>query len=203
MLYVLLAILRSLRHRLPEMTDADLLEQYRQGGDELLMGELYKRHMHLILGVCMKYLKDETRAQDAVMDIFEKLLTELRKQEIEHFKSWLYMVAKNHCLMQLRSGQTAQKHYNGYSQFFQQLMETDGAVHLNNEDGQEDIFRLLELGLSELKPEQQDCINLFYLEGKSYQEVEQITGFNDKQVKSYIQNGKRNLKLYIERNSEQ
>ena len=53
--------------------------------------------------------------------------------------------------------------------------------------------------LEELNPEQKQCLILFYLEKKSYQEISENTGFSLMQVKSYIQNGKRNLKILLDK----
>ena len=174
--------------------DARLLHRYVQTGDLKYLGQLYDRYLPLVYGVCLKYLQDEAASQDAVMQIFEKLTVSLRRAEVQHFKSWLYTVAKNHCLMQLRS----QKLYrNGQ-------VSSDTLINVAASDGasedqalMEARWMLVEQGLESLPAEQQRCIQLFYLEQKSYQEITSATGYELKKVKSYIQNGKRNLKIFV------
>lgn len=184
------------------LSDEALAEQYRNTGDRQLAGELYKRTTHLVLGICMKYLKDPHQAEDAVMDIYEKLLNDLRTHEVQHFKSWLYMVSKNHCLMKLRKDQTQLKRHDGYEDFVKAVMENEEQPHLNGTDTGEEAMQKLEKALQELKDGQRECVILFYLDGKSYKDIVDQTGYSDKQVKSFIQNGKRNLKLIMEQDHE-
>lgn len=176
--------------------EANLLAEYYQSGDLNLLGQLYEPYMHLIYGVCLKYLKDQTKSEDAVMQIFESLIKKLRMHHVANFKSWLYTVAKNHCLMQLR---TSERDIVFIDEAF---MESAEIPHQNNkEDFPEEQLQLMEKCIAELNPEQQQAIRLFYLEEKCYKDIVEITGFDLKKVKSYIQNGKRNLKICMERNS--
>ena len=157
------------------------------------IGILLQRYTLLLLGVCMKYLKDETEAKDCVQQIFLKVLTEAPKYKIEFFKSWLYMVAKNHCLMRLRD-----KGAKGVKELTENNLtetETDKQELLQNEM----TYELLEEAMKELNEEQRICVNLFYLQKQSYQQITERTGYNLMQVKSYIQNGKRNLKIILEK----
>lgn len=175
--------------------EAKLLAAYYQSGDLNLLGQLYEPYMHLIYGVCLKYLKDQTKSEDAVMQIFESLIKKLRIHHVDNFKSWLYTVAKNHCLMQLRS---LEKDIVFIDESF---MESAEISHQSNKDEfPEEQLQLMEKCIEELKPEQQQAIRLFYLEEKCYKDIVDITGFDLKKVKSYIQNGKRNLKICMERN---
>jgi RNA polymerase sigma-70 factor (ECF subfamily) len=186
--------------RYDHITDQELLEYYYADNNQEWIGILLQRYTLLLLGVCMKYLKDETEAKDCVQQIFLKVLTELPKYKIEYFKSWLYMVAKNHCLMRLRD-----KGAKSVKELTDQNLaenETDKQELLQNEQ----TYDLLEEAIRELSEEQKVCVNLFYLQKKSYQQIVEQTGFNMMQVKSYIQNGKRNLKIILERklkNSQQ
>lgn len=180
------------------ITDQELLEKFANDQNNEWLGILLKRYTLLLLGVCMKYLKNEEEAKDSVQQIFLKVIQEIPRYKIEYFKSWLYMVAKNHCLMRLRSKQgkvTAE--INDRLQL-QAEEETNHSHLLKNEQS----YALMEVSLKELNPEQQQCVTLFYLEKKSYQEVSDYTGFSLLQVKSYIQNGKRNLRILIERKTE-
>lgn len=156
----------------------------------------------MVLGLCFKYLKDEDEAKDAVMQIFEKLMRDLLKHEVQYFKSWLYTFSKNHCLMIIRSRQSKLKKEMDLKVHASSFMETDTSGHLNVYEAKEEELGALEKALEELNHEQSTCIRLFYLKEKSYQEVAQITGYTMNEVKSFIQNGKRNLKLKLEKNSE-
>ena len=180
-------------NRYDHITDQELLEHYYTDNNQEWLGVLLQRYTLLLLGVCMKYLKDETEARDCVQQIFVKVLTEAPKYKIEYFKSWLYMVAKNHCLMRLRDkGAKAVKELTDQNVAEQ---ETDRQDLLQNER----TYELLEESMLELNEEQKICVHQFYLQKKSYHQIAEQTGFSLMQVKSYIQNGKRNLKIILER----
>ncbi len=174
-------------------TDNELIAKYKSTGDNSLVGELYKRYSHLVYGVCLKYLKNEEEGKDAVLQIFENLLTDLKKHEIANFKSWLHSVSRNHCLMFLRKQQTQLKRVNEYEATYQheETFSAPFAVHEKEEN--EVMLTKLEEAMTGLKEEQRICIELFFLKEKCYNEVADITGYDIKKVKSYIQNGKRNL----------
>jgi RNA polymerase sigma-70 factor (ECF subfamily) len=182
-----------------QQADEALLEAYRKLGEPEYLAELYRRHLHLALGVCMKYLKDAAAAQDAVADVFEKLAKDLRDKEVEQFKPWLYTVTKNHCLQLLRKEQVQVGRTKEYTQFLESVMETEVEPHLHKEDEKELLLQRLETSIEALNPDQRQCIVLFYIEGKSYKEIVDQMGLTDMQVKSHIQNGKRNLKNLIEK----
>lgn len=175
------------------ITDTELLDYFYADGNQEWVGVLLQRYTLLLLGVCMKYLKDETEARDAVQQIFLKVLTEVPKYKIAYFKSWLYMVAKNHCLMRLREkGSKATREL------------TDNSASVDEPEKQELLqaevtYDLLEQALKELNEEQRRCVTLFYLQKLSYQQIVERTGYSLLQVKSFIQNGKRNLKIIIEK----
>lgn len=178
--------------------DQSLITDYRQNGDLEVLGQLYGRYMHLVYGLCLKYLKDEEKSKDAVMQIFEQLISKLKIHEVSNFKSWLYALARNYCLMELRS---SGKHE--FVQIEENFMEKDAFVHLDIEDAREGKLTVMEKCIEKLPQEQRETINLFYLEQKCYKEVADITGYDLNKVKSYIQNGKRNLKICIEKNGEE
>ena len=144
----------------------------------------------------MKYYKDREESKDAVMQIFEKLVTTLKSHEVEHFKSWLYVTARNHCLMALRS-----RKGRNFEEISPSLMESDNLLHLEDEPEMEANLSKLEKCIESLINEQKQCVQLFYLQQKCYREISQSTGFDDNKVKSYIQNGKRNLKICMEQNA--
>ena len=178
-----------------ELTDRDLLQRFYQSRDNEWLGVLLQRYTLLLFGVCMKYLKNEEEARDCVQQVFVKTIDELHKYEVHNFKSWLYLVTKNLCLMKLR-GQKGKKSV--------ELAEKDLARAEDPEDvssylEKEKLLEILQQGIEQLQPEQKQCVTLFYLEKRSYQEICSITGFNNLQVKSHIQNGKRNLRLFVEK----
>jgi len=177
--------------------ELEMLAEYRSTGDLELLGKLYEQYMPLVFGLCLKYFKDEEQSKDAVMQIFEELVKKLRVHEVANFKAWLYTLSRNHCLMILRS---SSKHE--MLSIDDNFMENEAFVHLNLEDDTEEKLSIMAKCLEDLPAEQKASINLFYLEQKCYKEVADQTGFDLNKVKSYIQNGKRNLKICIEKNSE-
>jgi len=186
------AFLKNISHN--SLTDKELVALYKESGDMAVLGELYQRYMELVYGVCLKYFKETETAKDGVIQIFEELVTKLRKHEVDNFKGWLHQVAKNHCLMQLRTPRNLKT-----VEFKTELVQNEENVHLNGVLEKEENFEKLEYCLSTLTPEQQEAIRLFYLEGKCYNEIVEITGQEWNQVRSFIQNGRRNLKICMER----
>lgn len=184
--------------QLHTLEDLQLIARYKQTDDNSCVGILFQRYTHLIMGVCMKYLKDEDAAEDASMQIFEKLLKDLKKHEVQQFKAWLHMVCKNYCLMQLRSGSAKMKRDREMHKDLASFMESDIELHLTLENTKEVQLTFMEECIKGLNQEQKLCIELFFLQEKSYQEVTEMTNYNMNNVKSYIQNGKRNLKNCIE-----
>jgi RNA polymerase sigma factor (sigma-70 family) len=176
-------------------SDEELVGLYKNSGELAIVGELYNRYTALTFGVCLKYLKDREESRDAVMQIFERLIVTLKDHEITQFKGWLYVTARNHCLMQLRAGKN--KNFEEISPF---LMESGDDLHLQDGPEIESNLSKLDRCIEILVPEQQQCVKLFYLEKKCYKEITEITGFDLNKVKSYIQNGKRNLKICMEKN---
>jgi RNA polymerase sigma-70 factor (ECF subfamily) len=177
------------------ISDTQLLDSFYTSRDNHWLGILLQRYTLLLLGVCMKYLKNEEEAKDCVQQVFLKAITELHKYKVEYFKSWLYMVAKNHCLMKLRD-----RHARTPVEIREQMAitpEEDPGLALHLEKDQQ--LEMMNDCLQELSKEQKQCVTLFYLEKRSYTEIAENTGFSLMQVKSYIQNGKRNLKILLER----
>jgi len=184
-------------------SDNELITEYKITKNNVLVGILYKRYSHLVLGLSLKYLKDEDEAKDAVMQIFEKLLSDLLKFNIEYFKSWLYSFSKNHCLMIIRTKQSKLKKEMDLQIHADSFMETESSSHPNTVIEKEIQYTKLEKAIEELNEDQRKCIKLFYLKERSYNEIADETGYTLNEVKSFIQNGKRNLKIKLEKNSEQ
>jgi len=176
------------------LTDTELVSLYKKAGDLTVLGQLYQRYMDLVYGVCLKYFKESEKAKDAVMHIFEELIVKLKKHEVENFKSWLYQVAKNHCLMQLRTPRNLKT-----IELPESLMQSDENVHLDGVMEKEENFQRLEYCLTTLSDDQRKAVQLFYIEGKCYNEIVELMGQEWGQVRSYIQNGRRNLKICMEK----
>lgn len=177
------------------MTDSELLAQYKENGELPLLGELFTRYQSLVYGVCLKYLKDHDDAKDAVMQLFEKLISTLMTYEVENFKSWLYVTARNHCLMQIRARKSKLT-----QEFSPDFMENQLLLHPEEEPDLEGNLTRLEECIETLINEQKQCVQLFFLKERCYKDIATDTGFELNQVKSFIQNGKRNLKICMERN---
>lgn len=180
------------------LTDAELVIQYQASGDLETLATLYQRYMEQLYGVCFKYLKEPEDARDAVMQIFEQLTVKLKKHRVENFRSWLYTLAKNHCLMQLRTPRNLKTIH-----LTEDGMHSGEEMHLNGIPEQEDNLRKLEKCLQTLVPDQKQAVELFYLQQKCYREIAEITGLDWNKVRSSIQNGRRNLKLCMEKNITQ
>ena len=176
------------------ITDDELLQKFYVGHDNKWLGILLPRYTLLLLGVCMKYLKNEEDAKDCVQHVFLKVIDELHKYKVDYFKSWIYMIVKNNCLMILRNKGKVPLELN------EQITKgpPDVVVDIVSLIEKDILLTKMQKCLLDLNGEQQQCVTLFYLEKKSYTEISDITGFSMMQVKSYIQNGKRNLKLMME-----
>lgn len=183
-------------------SDTELIDLYKETGEAWYAGELFQRHTKLIAALAYNYLKDPIETEDAVMDVFEILLTDLKQYEVRNFKAWLYSVTKNHCLKKKRAVAKERQTKEGM------VASNAPVLGMNaDEEREEALLRnahldQLEEALQELSEEQKRCVELFFLKEKSYKEVSDITGFTMKQVKSYLQNGKRNLKGQLLRKIE-
>ena len=184
-----------------DKNDEELLEEFTSSGSLEVLGELYSGYMHLVYGVCLKYLKNREDSMDSVMQIFEKLITDIPKQKIENFRSWLHVVTKNYCLMQLRSGKSYDEKFSEWVQDQETFMENSNYLHPIDDEKYDNKEALADC-IERLKTEQKECIRLFYYESRCYSEIAMNLGIDEKKVKSHLQNGKRNLKLCIEEKYE-
>jgi RNA polymerase sigma-70 factor (ECF subfamily) len=185
--------------KINDKADDELLTEFRSVGDLEVLGELYSRYIHLVYGVCLKYLKEREEAKDSVMQIFEKLIIEIPKHNIENFKGWLHVVTKNYCLMQLRSNKSEKEKFSEWINDPAVFMETVTDLHpLDEDENSELMVKALEDCMDRLKEEQKKCIRQFYFENRCYNEISVNLGLDEKKVKSHLQNGKRNLKICLE-----
>jgi RNA polymerase sigma factor (sigma-70 family) len=185
------------KKQIQTFSDEELIEKYKEGKNNVFLGELFERYIRFVFLISMKYLKDQELSKDMSMMVFEKLSDDLLRFEIKNFKSWLHIVVRNSCFMHLRrdkqmiflslEGKNDLKNY----------METGHELHPMDTNNAEIRIEQLEKAINTLDAEQKICIELFYLKEKSYKEVTELTGYSMNQVKSHIQNGKRNLKNYL------
>lgn len=180
-----------------DQSDKELVDLFRKTGDMEVLSILFQRYMDLLYGVCLKYLKEPETAKDAVMQLFEELSRKLPKHEVDNFKSWLYTLGKNYCLMQLRTPRNLKT-----TEFNPDGVYSGEETHLNGVMQKEENLQRLERCLQTLSGEQKTTVELFYLQNKCYKEIAETTGIEWNKVRSHIQNGKRNLKLCMEKQQE-
>ncbi len=185
----------SKKRKYRRMSDEELLFHYNAKQNNFILGEFYTRYVHLVLGVALKYAKNKPDAEDLCMIVFEKLSNRILRAEIKNFKSWLYVVTKNEVFMFLRKKKI---HLNDKEIEIEDT--TDPPI--DTFEIKENNLNLLEQMVQTLKSEQRDCIELFYIQQKSYNEIAEILVLDIKKIKSAIQNGKRNLKIKLEQSEE-
>jgi RNA polymerase sigma-70 factor (ECF subfamily) len=183
-----------MKKNLSTYTDEELLELYNNSRRQEYFGQLYSRYIPLLYGLCLKYLQEAAKAEDAVMQLFEDLMPKIFNYEIRIFRTWIYSVAKNHCLQLLRKNEREIS-----VDFTVQVMESDEIIHLFEEEDNTEKVAALNRCLEKLPDPQRISILKFFMEEMSYTDIADLTGFQLKSVKSYIQNGKRNLKICIEK----
>lgn len=184
---------------LRSLSDEELLNLYYDSRDSQWLGHLLQRYTLMLLGVCLKYLKQEEAARDSVQQVFLKVIPELDKYRVTYFKSWIYQIAKNHCLMQLRE----QKKWGVTIPADEVPIAGDVSVDADFWQTREAQFQQLSTALQLLGAEQRRCVTLFYLEKQSYRQISATTGYAVPLVKSYIQNGKRNLRIALKQTQKE
>jgi len=178
-------------------SDEYLISEYLNTKNLEILGELYQRYTYMVYGVCLKYYKDREESKDAVMHIFERLIEEIEKHEVENFRAWLYVMTKHYCLRQLQKKNSSSKKFKQF--YNEKIMESTIELSPIDEIPEKDLSSALRECIEKLKIEQKNCIELFYLKEKCYQEVSEELSIPLNKVKSYIQNGKRNLKICLEK----
>jgi len=188
-----MGIIKSIRTS--PLSDAELLEIYQQDLQQETLAQLFLRYHELVYGTCIKYLGDQETAKDAVMNIYQELVEKVKLHSIDNFKSWLYVVTKNHCLMQIRKNKKSTT-----VDLDSQVMQSEDFSHLESVFEKERQLEKLSGCMEKLAEEQRRTVRLFYLENKCYNEITVITGFDWNKVRSLVQNGRRNLKICMEDN---
>jgi RNA polymerase sigma-70 factor (ECF subfamily) len=179
-----------------QLGEEELIKKYKETGEQKFVADLYQPYMPLVYGLCLKYLKNTAESEDAAMDVYINLLKKLKIHEVNNFKSWLYVVAKNHCLDRLRSKASKYSKENEAN-----LMYSEQIYHPEYEEDEEELKRLQDC-LRNLPDNQKRSIDMFYYKKNSYKEIAEITGWTWSNIRSYIQNGRRNLKLCMEANEK-
>lgn len=183
----------ALKHPPSDLSDEDLILLYKEKQDAQVLAVLFKRYTHLVLGVCLNILKDKEASKDALMDIFERLFLLLKDQDIANFRAWLYTITRNYCLKKLKGTPVVKEIGEADEELFFMEYEDESSLII------EEKIETLQAAIGQLKYGQQECVKLFYLEQKSYADIELLTGFSNNEVKSFIQNGKRNIKILLEK----
>ncbi len=186
-------VLTFIKKILSAESDQALVQQYKATNNIDTLGELYNRYMELVYGVCLKYMKEPEDAKDCVINIFEELITKLKKYEVDNFKGWLYQLAKNYCLMKLRSKKGNPHIIDADVMHLQEINHPDNGIE------KEEQFTAMEYCIEQLPKEQKQAVKLFYLQEKCYKEIAAATNNDINKVRSFIQNGKRNLKICMEK----
>jgi len=187
----------------PQLSDLELIAKYKDTLDKNYIGLLYKRYSHLVLGTCCFYLRDKDQGKDATVAIFEKLFEELRKRQVDNFKVWLSFVTRNFCISELRKKKVQLGRDKEFYKTEGAFMETGEAQRHESDVEKEMQLQELEKAIPKLNEMQKQCIELFYLQEKTYTDIAVITGYTMNEVKSHIQNGKRNLKIILSEKNEQ
>lgn len=182
-------------------TDLELVLQYKQTGNKQYVGALFERYSTMVVAICMKYYQDREESKDATMQIFEKLMTDLLKHEVSNFKSWVHSVARNYCLMEIRKTSNIHKIRTDVEENYVSVMENQLSMHQEDKSEKEVLLTGLEKCMELLIAQQKKCVELFFIQEKSYQDITQELGFTLNEVKSFLQNGKRNLKNCLEKNN--
>lgn len=178
-------------------SDEELLKHYKQSGNKELFADLFKKHVSVVYGSCLFYLQDKDEAQDATMQLFEKLMLDINNREIDNFKGWLSFVVRNHCISLIRKNKSQTKNIKSYYEFEYEAPDYEQEEKINSVSD-DMLLENMKDCLPKLKEDQRVCVELFYLKNKSYQDIANETNFSLNEIKSYIQNGKRNLKLLLE-----
>ncbi|MBQ3689846.1 MAG: sigma-70 family RNA polymerase sigma factor [Bacteroidales bacterium] len=182
---------------LDNKTDTELAMLYRKTGEGVYLGSLYKRYTKLVYVVCFKYLKDREVAEEAVQQIFEALIVSLRKYEVSNFKSWLTTVSRNHCIIMLKNNKNIVEYCDFFEKNVEEIVEFEDIFNQEDRQQKDKMIDKLSSAVEALPKEQKICIELFYLKGKSYAEITELTDYDFKKIKSYLQNGKRNLRNFL------
>jgi RNA polymerase sigma-70 factor (ECF subfamily) len=177
-------------------TDKELVGLYKNTVDTKIIGEFYNRYSHIVFGIAMKYMKDTDKAQDILLDVFHDVFENLLKYSVDDFKNWLLTITRNLCFKRIKDNEKIiSLDYTGINNLSVNFMEKEAEFSHHIE--KEKQYSNLKKALLQLKKEQKECVTLFYLQDKSYVEISNITGYPVKKVKSYIQNGKRNLSIIM------
>jgi RNA polymerase sigma-70 factor, ECF subfamily len=186
-----------------DKSDQNLLSLYRETNDKALVGELFNRYSGFVLAICIKYLKDKSESEEITLIIFESLFDKLKRHKVDYFKTWLYSVTKNTCLEHLRKNKNRMKHETDFQKNESGFVEFVPEYHQNEENPvKEKRDEELTKALQSLVEEQRQCLELFYMKGLTYAEIVKETGYALKKVKSYLQNGKRNLRIKLDKTHE-
>ena len=151
------------------------------------MSDFFVLYREDVLGLCYYYTRDVELSKDLTMDTFETYLKRGKKGPvINDIKSYLLGIARNLCMAHFKKSKRTQSIEESVLQFMEYEDE-------NAPNGEEVIDRLM-MSMCKLTTDQRRCVELFFIKGCSYNQISKKLNFSYNEVKSFIQNGKRNLK---------
>lgn len=188
--------------RYKDLSDFELIEAYRKSMNDRYLNELFSRYAYLVLFVCNKYFSNPEDSRDATMEVLEKLAQGIVKSDVKNFKSWLYVVTKNLCLNKLQKSKDLDFQFvpidGDETNYFMYFSEIDSLID-EDDDHSLKMKQALKEAIETLDPHQRECLMLFYYEKKSYNEIMEMKNWDKDQVRSYLQNGRRNIKIYLKK----
>jgi RNA polymerase sigma factor (sigma-70 family) len=176
-------------------SDEQLITRYYSANDKDAVALLFNRYLKSLCGYCRYYLRIEADCEDAAMSTFEKVLRSIPEYTPDNFLAWLLSVARNECLMILRNGETLSRKKDAWEKIHNLYFDPSEVGQM----GAKNAIDSLQLykALKKLGKPQRKCIELFFFKGKSYREIAHQLGCSQKEVKSNLQNGKRNLRKLL------
>jgi RNA polymerase sigma-70 factor (ECF subfamily) len=181
--------------------DAALIRAFHEG-DKVAFDRLVLKHKDRLFNLCYRLLGDYEEANDSAQETFIKVYRSLKKFRFESaFSTWLYRIAVNTCKNKLKSSAFRQK---------MKMVPVDNPVSGNRSQAGREIqdesqspamelekkerMRVIQEAINALPPEQKEVVTLRDIEGFSYEEVAEITGFNLGTVKSRLARARQDLR---------
>ena len=176
------------------ISDNELLQMYFKTDNLDYIGILFKRYTRILIGVSLKYTSDLHHAEDVVQQVFIKFLDAVHPQ-IANVGGWLYQMTKNESInFTKKQGRQQIQHLEREEYHLSDTTDDEIKALLYKEHQSE----LLMAAISELKSDQRKAIECFYFHNLSYEQIAVQNNWSIGEVKSYIQNAKRNLKIKLQ-----
>ncbi|MEL6655687.1 MAG: sigma-70 family RNA polymerase sigma factor [Bacteroidota bacterium] len=177
-----------------QKSDEELVRQFQQSGDRFLLGLLLRRYSQSILGTCHYYLRQPQDAEDAAMEVCELIVRQLQKpKEIKRFKDWVFIIARNYCFRKLKDNKRLTELSTEWEKDF---LNSDVQYELGDTlyVQEEALYARVDAEIQQLNEQQRLCLTAFYWQGEKYKDIAARYGMTTDEVRSAIQNGRRNLR---------